>query len=183
VRVDALTSGIDFAPTVADLCGFDPSPLYRGRSYLPLLEGSPEQLHDIVFAEKSYHDIYDPMRAARSATHKLILNYVPSAEAISVPLDIKVGGSFKDWKRITSKAPRPAVEFYDLVADPNETTNLATSASPPPELEAMKTALLDQMERTGDPILHGPVPAPATARVDNARQFPHLKGRGWWPWS
>jgi arylsulfatase A-like enzyme len=184
-RVEALTSGIDFAPTVAAFCGFDAMPSYQGQSYLDQLEGTPDPSRDrdLVFAEKSYHDVYDPIRAVRSATHKLILNYVPTPEATSVPLDIKMGGSFKDWNRHASKTPRPAVEFYDLRTDPNETTNLATNESPPPEMEAMKVALLDLMERTGDPILHGPVPAPATARVDNARLFPHLKGRGRWPWS
>ena len=57
-------------------------------------------------------------------------------------------------------------ELYDLVFDPAEQCNLATSASSLPALNEMRGRLDAWMKRTHDPLLSGPVPAPPGAKVN-----------------
>jgi hypothetical protein len=62
---------------------------------------------------------------------------------------------------------RPAEELYDLSADPYETTNLAESPEAAEIRGDLAYHLEEWMSDTGDPLLHGDVPGPPHARVDD----------------
>jgi hypothetical protein len=58
-------------------------------------------------------------------------------------------------------------QLYDLIFDPNEAHNLVGD----PSMEAVRDYMRDRLERwmraTDDPLLHGPVPAPPGALVND----------------
>ena len=69
-------------------------------------------------------------------------------------------------------APRaqtlPREQLYDLIFDPTEHQNLASNPSSSQILDEMRGRLDGWMQRTSDPLLKGPVPAPAGAKVNPA---------------
>ncbi len=177
-RVKALVSSIDFAPTVCDLCGVLPLKQFIGKSYVHLLKkSSGAETREYLFAEKTYHDIYDPIRAVRSNNFKYIRNYESLTPGGTVSGDIKKSPSFYAWVQTIPNEPKPREELYDLIRDPLEQTNLAVQIPSHPMLARLQDVLDKFLAETGDPILKGPYPAPANASVDNADSFPHLKGR------
>ncbi len=65
-----LVSGVDVGPTLWARAGVDAPSGVDGRDLLA--DGAPR---DLVFAEKTFHGYYDPMRAVRSQVAKLIVNF------------------------------------------------------------------------------------------------------------
>jgi arylsulfatase A-like enzyme len=132
----------------------------QGRSFLPLLCGEAYEPRDAVYAEKTYHSYYDPMRAIRTTQHKYIRNF-ESAFLVEIPGDIAQGAIFGSDTQRYHGATHPATELYDLRADPDEQQNLAgdpTYAEVERELDARLWSWMREVE---DPLLRGPVPSPA----------------------
>ncbi len=177
-RVNVLISSIDFAPKICEICGISRLEQFIGTSYARLLkEPAGVEVNEYIFAEKTYHDIYDPIRAVRSKNFKYIRNYENLTPLGTVSGDIKGSPSFNAWAKIVMKETKPREELYDLENDPLEQNNLALTNPSHPMLARMRQVLGKRLAETEDYILDGPYPAPANASVDNADAFPHLKGR------
>ncbi|HUE69012.1 MAG TPA: sulfatase [Candidatus Acidoferrum sp.] len=146
-----MVSNIDILPTLLVAAGL---PVPDGVQGTPLSDG-----RDAIFAEKTFHSYYDPMRCVRDARHKYIRNF-ESAFAVEVPADIQAGPIFRaDPSRYSRDRPS-MVELYDLEADPLEMQNLAGR----PDVAAIEEELADRlwrwMRETRDPLLDGPIPSP-----------------------
>ena len=167
---DALVSHIDIFPTICDLLQIGHPRWLQGTSLLPLLRGEVEQLHDAIFAEVTYHAAYEPMRAVRTPRWKYIRRFdhhlgpvLPNCDdSPSKDVLIKYG-----WK----ERSRPLEQLYDLIFDPNEASNVANDLSVAVVLEEMRTLLDDWMGGTNDPLLHGAVPAPHGAELNDPDQM------------
>ena len=72
-----------------------------------------------------------------------------------------------DWE----KRFRPLEQLYDLIFDPNEACNLVYDQSVGAILEELRERLEDWMRATDDPLLHGPVPAPNGAELNDPEQM------------
>jgi arylsulfatase A-like enzyme len=164
LQLDPLVSNVDFLPTLCDLLGVPAPAGAQGRSFAPLLDGRPHAPRDAVFSEMTYHDYYDPRRAIRTATRKLILNF-STAPAFMDPS--------QRWRPLSDPvvpANRAAayhgdVELYDLASDPWEQVDLADR----PEWVAVRAELLARLRRhladTRDPILDGAIASPHHRRA------------------
>jgi arylsulfatase A-like enzyme len=163
---DAMVSHVDLYPTVCELVGIEPPPWLQGKSLVPLIRGQAEQIHDEIFAEVTYHAAYEPMRAVRTAGFKYVKRFEERDSPVLPNCD---DGLSKDvWMEHGWQHSPPAAEqLYDLVFDPNEAHNLAGDPSMAEVLADMRGRLDRWMRETDDPLLHGPVPAPAGARVND----------------
>jgi N-sulfoglucosamine sulfohydrolase len=158
---DELISNVDIMPTLLELASLPLPSNLQGRSFASLLAGKPYTPNEMVFAEKTYHTYYDPMRAVRTNRWKLIANfefapwqetspdyknnaksYVEISDALDVPDDVQY---------------HPSLEFYDLENDPNEQHNLADDPAVTGTRNELIQALYGWMQRTGDPLLDGPI--------------------------
>lgn len=172
---DAMISGVDLLPTLLDACGIDHPEGLAGRSFLPLLRGEPYAPREAIFAGKTFHDSYDPVRCVRTARYK----YIRFFEAC-IFQDLRLWTV--NHRELFPRVPLRTwfEELYDLEEDPHEQRNLAED----PRCAALKgdlsRALLRQMEETDDPLLDGPVESPryraarvswAGESVRNVRQF------------
>jgi len=156
-----LISNVDFVPTVLELCGLPVPSCLHGRSFAGLLAGTPYDPNNVIFAEKTYHTYYDPMRAVRTKRWKLIANfefapwqetspdyennakcYVEVAKALNVPYGMQY---------------HPPFELYDLQNDPYEQHNLAGYPALAITRDKLTQTLYDWMKRTADPLLDGPM--------------------------
>ena len=151
---DGLVSNIDVLPSLLEAAGLAIPPGVQGSSLLANGAG-----RDAIFAEKTFHSYYDPMRCVRTRTHKYIRNF-ETAFAVEVPADIQAGAIFRADPTRYSTDRQSLVELYDLEADPLERENLAGRV----EIREVESGLRDQlwgwMRDTHDPLLQGPIPSP-----------------------
>ena len=157
-RYDALLSNVDVVPTMLDGLGFPLPANLQGRSFWPLLAGETYAPRTEIFAEKTFHTAYEPMRAVRTAAHKYIVNLELST-AVDVPADVRESPIYPLLIPELSRV-RDHVELYDLTVDPWEGRNLAGEPGLAEVEEELRQRLLRWMRETGDPILAGPVASP-----------------------
>ncbi|HEY1337461.1 MAG TPA: sulfatase [Bryobacteraceae bacterium] len=164
---DAMISQIDLYPTICDLLQMRPPAWLEGRSLLPLLRGQTQQGDEQVFAEVTYHASYEPKRAVRTDRWKYIRRYGDRTAPVLPNCDDGPSKSLwldHDWRSQTVARE----QLYDLIFDPTEHRNLAADASYTKQLDEMRGRLDAWMQRTADPLLKGPVPAPPGAKVNPA---------------
>lgn len=156
--VSALLSNVDVVPTMLEGLQLPLPGNLQGQSFWSLLTGGEYTPRTAIYAEKTFHTYYEPMRCIRTSTHKYIVNLEVST-AVDVPADVRESPVYPlvrhDFGRV-----RDQVELYDLTADPLEQTNLAGQSSVAAIEEDLRTRLLRWMRDTGDPILQGPVASP-----------------------
>jgi arylsulfatase A-like enzyme len=124
---DELFSGVDLLPTLLDVFGIDAPAEVEGVSHAadllrPTRDAAP--VREQVYAEKTYHDSFDPMRAIRTKEYSYIENYA-QRPLLVLPLDIQDSPSGKAVAPFVT-GPRPPRELYDLLEDPTESNNLLT---------------------------------------------------------
>lgn len=154
-----LISHVDLVPTLLEALGISTAPgESHGRSFWPLLQDAPYEPNETIFAEKTFHTAYEPMRGLRTATHKLIVNF-ETGPNYDVPDDVRNG---LIYPHVVGQATghRPPVEFYGLEQDPLEKENLAGRVEVAQLQAELLLRLRRWMEETADPLLGGPPPSP-----------------------
>jgi len=126
---DALVSHLDVLPTVLDALGIDRPECLHGESLLPLLDGSRDSIRETAMIDfhrfSINHDSrggFYPIRCLTDGRHKLVVNLFETDE------------------------------FYDLQADPHETTNLIDDPAYASVREELHERLLDRMDEIRDPF-------------------------------
>ena len=165
---DALVSLMDLAATWLDAAGVPVPGDMEARSLVPLLRGGGA-VREYVFAERNWHDNWDPMRCAVGTRYKLIQNYRPSVGYLP-SLDLLRSPSFAAIKEQAQRGEltgpltwylretKPRAKLYDLETDPGEWHNLAEDPAYASELRKLQRILGAWMNET-----HDFLPPPAAA--------------------
>ncbi|GIV77522.1 MAG: putative sulfatase [Litorilinea sp.] len=163
---DAMVSHIDLFPTLCELIALEPPPWLQGRSLLPVIRGEVTEIHDAIFAEVTYHAAYEPQRAIRTQRYKYIRRFGDRRRPVLPNCD---DSPSKDvWLQAGWREREVAAEqLYDLVFDPNETCNLVDEPGLQEVRSELQARLQRWMEETDDPLLHGPVPPPPGAQIND----------------
>ncbi len=162
---DAMVSHLDIFPTLCEILQIEKPSWLEGRSILPVLRGERKEINDEVFAEVNYHASYEPARAVRTLRYKYIKRF--GGRTLPVLPNCDDGPSKDLWLEYGWKQREVAQEeLYDLLFDPAEQNNLAADPKFSTALADMRSRLQRWMSRTNDPLLKGPVPAPAGAKVN-----------------
>jgi N-sulfoglucosamine sulfohydrolase len=156
-RVAGMVSTIDVVPTICDLAGIAAPDRVDGHSLRAAIDGGRGRTS--IFAEKTYHSYFDPMRCIRTDRWKLIRNFEASF-AVEVPGDVQQGAIFREDPSRYSGAAHPPVELYDLLADAHETRNLAASPDHGDILAGLGREIDAWMRDTGDPLLSAGILSP-----------------------
>jgi arylsulfatase A-like enzyme len=164
--IDAMVSHVDIYPTICDLLDIERPGWLQGNSMMPIIKGEADEINEEIYSEVTYHAAYEPMRAVRTKRWKYIRRFggryrrvLPNCDD-SVSKDVWVKNGWAD--QVLAEE-----ELYDLIFDPNETNNLAGKSSHAKTLKDMRRRMERWMESTEDPLLEGPVPAPAGASVND----------------
>lgn len=161
VTYSEMISNVDVLPTLLDLLRVPHPPNLHGRSFAGLIRGEAYRPNETIFAEKTYHIYYDPMRAIRTNRWKLIANfecapwqecaldyfnndktYVEVAKALDIP---------------SGRQCHPPFELYDLQNDPHEQQDLTHDPIHQETRDELIRSLRKWMEDTADPLLAGPM--------------------------
>jgi N-sulfoglucosamine sulfohydrolase len=156
-RREELLTNCDLLPTVLDLAGCKAPGTLDGRTFLPLLTREPYEPRASIFAEMTWHDQYNPMRAIRTTRHKYIRNF-GDRPLVFIPLDIYQAPAGQEMKGEYYGQRRPAEELYDLQTDPLEQHNLATDPAHADTLADLRAQVDDWMVETNDPLRYGDSP-------------------------
>lgn len=181
IKRNALVSGIDFAPTICELCGIAPDPQFIGQSYAYLLKenAAKDEHREYIVNETTFADIYNPIRSIRTNTYRYIRNYVDFPLIDAPPRDIKKGVGFPDWKQWVSQygwdKKRNKEELYNIKIDPNCRNNLVEDKGSLENLNLLRSFMDDHLMKTNDPIVLGFFPAPKLSVLDNQDEYPEIK--------
>lgn len=168
----------DVLPTMMDIARGAPDPSMDGRSFLPLLLGQDEVIHDYVYGVRTNQNIINahvfPSRMIRDTRYKYIRNF----NALGV-LDKNLGAN----EAVNAFLRQGALkhkneafeELYDVVADPFEQNNIAER----PDMAKVKSRLSQQMfawmEDQGDFLEdrfgHIPIITAPTFKLDQNSQY------------
>jgi N-sulfoglucosamine sulfohydrolase len=170
LRTGAMVSWVDLLPTLIELGGGLPPASIDGRSFAAVLLGRSTESRDRIFTTHSADgkmNIY-PMRSVRTRDWKLILNLHPEFK-FTTHIDLAPrgdkpgywGGYWDSWVRagetnadaaakVKRYHHRPAIELYDLRADPHEQHNLAGDPAQGDRVKEMRAELVGWMQDQND---------------------------------
>lgn len=157
-----MISNVDILPTILEMLGAPVPTTVQGRSFYRSLKGDSSLARTSIFAEKTYHTYYDPMRAIRTERFKYIRNFEVTCR-VEVPGDVQRGAVFRSDPGRYTDVQHPQAELYDLDQDPLEMDNLIGNSEYAEVEDRLANRLSDWMAETGDPLLLGWVPSPQAA--------------------
>ncbi len=161
---DAMVEYVDVTPTFVDIAGGELAPELDGKSMVDLLEGKVQEHKQYVYGVMTTHGIINgndsyPIRSIRSRQYKLILNLnhnQPFTNACTSSREFESfrraaeSGNLHARQVVERYQHRPAIELYDVVADPLEQTNLAESPGYQQTIRELTQQLHQWMESQGD---------------------------------
>ncbi len=165
-ETDAIVQYEDVTPTLIDILGGDPVAGLDGRSFKSVLESATAEHRDVAYG--IHNNIPEgpayPMRSIRGQRYKLIWNLTPDS-AYYIKYSMNTEKADLDWptwldqaavseearKRTDRIVRKPAIEFYDLQADPDELENLAGDPAYRPMVDAYSAKLKEWMADQDDP--------------------------------
>jgi len=164
-RAEAMVQWIDLLPTLIDAGGGAAPEGLDGRSFFPVLRGEAATHREAIFTTHSGDalNVY-PIRAVRTADRKFIANLHPEfvhTTFIDKALAQDGGRYWISWFEKAKRDPaaaatvnryhrRPAVELYDLRADPFEQHNLAADPAHARRVKEMSDQLAGWMREQDD---------------------------------
>jgi len=160
-RFAEMISNIDILPTLLDAAGAAVPDRIQGRTFLPLLTGGQYRRRDVIFAEQTFHEHYEPVRGLRTARYKYF-RYFDQGGTFDIPSDMRLNRMYTDNVRqiVQSPSHREMENLFDLNADPLERVNLAGRPAHQDVRAELSHRLAEWMRETDDPLLLGPVPSP-----------------------
>ena len=154
-REAGATSGAEFwLPTIRELAGLPIPKTVQGVSLAPVLRDPAAEVRSYVVAEQNRHDYTVCQRALRTKTLEYVRNFYPDLPE-TPPADTVRSRPFQIMERLRDAGgltplqmncfirPRPPEELYDVVADPDQSRNLAEM----PDRRAMLRTLSGMLDR------------------------------------
>ena len=111
-----------------------------------------------IFAEKTYHDLFDPIRCIRNKNYKFIINF-DSDKIIRVPGDAMMGATYKSMLDQLINV-RERYELYDIKKDKFEKKNLAKNKKYKKIRQDLLQKTSNWMKSTKDPLLSNQIKSP-----------------------
>jgi arylsulfatase A-like enzyme len=163
---DSLISQIDIYPTVCEVLGIERPAWLQGTSIMPVVREEAEEVNDAIYAEVTYHAAYEPQRAIRTREWLYVERFGERDLPVLPNCDDGESRDFllgQGWgERRVDRA-----QLYDNTFDPMQRRNLASDDAYASVAADLRSRLRDWMERTGDPLLDGPVPLPVGASTND----------------
>jgi N-sulfoglucosamine sulfohydrolase len=159
---EELMSHVDVLPTLLDLIGIANPGNLQGVSFADFLKGKstdkPRREIHAQFTPAMFRD--NESRCIRTERYKLT-RYFQAGRCMTFPIDVDpVRFSQHTERAATTGKPRPFVQLFDIVEDPDELHNIAAQNENAGIVKELSKKLYTWMQTVGDPILKGAVQSP-----------------------
>ncbi|ELY60994.1 sulfatase family protein [Natronococcus jeotgali] len=170
-RYDELVSNVDVLPTILELAGVDVPDGLAGRSFAALVadEYGTYDERDRIFAEMTWHDTYNPIRAIRTGRYKYVRRFWP-LPTVYLPADVFASESGREVREAVATPARQYEELYDLRDAPQEDDNVVYEPRYRDVRLDLSERLHEWMVATDDPLLDGPV---VPGDYEEIQSWPH----------
>jgi len=157
-----LISHVDVLPTILDLIGIAKPSNLQGVSFADFLEGKskvkPRQEIYAQFTPAMFRD--NESRCVRTDHYKLI-RYFQAGRCLKFPIDVDpVRFSQHTERAANTGIPRPFVQLFDIVNDPDELHDIGSKKENASLVKDLSQKLYTWMKAVEDPILKEPVRSP-----------------------
>ncbi|MBT4692109.1 MAG: sulfatase [Planctomycetaceae bacterium] len=165
-QTDALVQYVDVVPTLLELCGIQIPADLDGRSFANVALGRKDKHQRYVYGVHTTRGIIQgstsyPIRSVRTRQFKLILNLNHTVAFQNIVTRGDGNPAWASWVKaaqtdlfaktlVDGYMHRPAVEFYNVVTDPLERTNLAELPQHQKEIARLSKVLANWMQQQGD---------------------------------
>ena len=145
---EPMVAHLDLYPTICDILGKKAEHKLEGKSLVPLASKEVESLHEVTFAQQTYHGPLEPLRSVRSERYKYIRRHLPAGpqmrhdEPATPPMET---AGWYDQDVGTE-------ELFDLYLDPMEACNRAHDPAYAEIKAELSTELNAWMIETNDPF-------------------------------
>ena len=160
----ALINWTNIRPTIQDWCGVPIPDDLPAQSLLPILDQPNIDGWDETYYSHCFHEVmdYNPYRVLRGRRYKFARHLAAGLEApfptdlfrsttwSAISDDNTAQMGLRETRHLTQRAPE---ELYDIIADPQETTNRIDDPALQEVAKQMRQTLLDFRRRTQDPWL------------------------------
>ncbi len=160
----AMVEYIDVLPTFLEIAGAPRTADLDGRSFLPVLRGEAKAHKEFVFAQYTNRGVNNGsdhygIRSVRSERYKYIWNFTPDDPYANASMNNE---TYRSWTRAAAAGDATAktaiarylhrgeIEFYDVIADPEEFNNLAADPKLADERTRHRAQLDAWMKAQGD---------------------------------
>ena len=160
-KSDRLVSFVDLAPTLLSIIGVQPPTWMQGHAFAGKFQTAPQPF---VFGFRGRMDErYDCVRSVTDGRYVYLRNYMPHLSQAQHVAYQFVTPTTQVWRRLFDEgkaspaqsvfwqAPKAPEELYDLLSDPDEVVNLASSAAHAGTLARMRKAQEDLALRASCP--------------------------------
>jgi arylsulfatase A-like enzyme len=157
---EAPVSSLDLTPTILGLAGITAPKYMHGKAFAGIARATPRTY---AFSNRNRMDeAIDFVRSVTDGRYRYTRNYMPHLPyGQHVFFQWTVVASTREWERVYRSGrcnevqsrfwrPKPAEEFYDVRADPDEVHNLIDEAAYQNRIEQMRKAVDDHMIATND---------------------------------
>ena len=157
-----LISHVDVLPTVLDLIGVRKPTNLQGISFADFLQGkSTEKPRREIYAQFTPAMFRDNESRCIRTEHYKLTRYFHAGRCMKFPIDVDPVRFAQHTERAaTTGQPRPFVQLFDIVNDPDERHDIAGKKENAAIVEALSKKLYAWMETVDDPILKGAVQSP-----------------------
>jgi arylsulfatase A-like enzyme len=151
-----MISNVDLLPILIDLVGGEIPKGIMGKSFKPYLADLNFQFREEIYTEKTFHDVYDPIRSIRTNEYKYIFNF-EKIDTLYRINDFLARDPLGEYMKKVINISRSEEELYNLKKDPTELNNLAYDPGYLDVRSELKDNLFNWMKKTEDPILKGKI--------------------------
>ena len=160
-----VVAGVDLLPTLLEIAAAPSPEGLDGRSFMALLRGEKQAGRDMVFKEHNENagGSRDPMRAVQTRQFLYVFNAWSNGERVmatattGTPTCRRMKQLARTDAALAARLDlyehRVVEELYDVEHDPDCLHNLVASTQHAAELDRLRGAMADWMERTEDPLL------------------------------
>jgi arylsulfatase A-like enzyme len=164
--IDSLVSQIDLYPTLCDVLAIPRPAWLTGRSLMPIISGTRDEVNEEIFAEVTFHAAYEPQRVIRTQEWTYIRRFGNRRLPVLPNCDDGESRQYlfdHGW----DQQPLAPEQLYHNILDPVQGTNRFDDASVTPVRRDLRHRLEQWMAATGDPLLNGDVPPPPGVLIND----------------
>ncbi|MCG8700541.1 MAG: sulfatase [Bacteroidales bacterium] len=159
-RTDRLISFVDIAPTILSLANIEIPGHIQGKAFLGNKQTTEREY--IFGSGDRFDKCYDRVRCIRNKKYMLVKNYYPNQPRYldikyrkKIPmmpefLRMKDEGALNETQMLWFNPTKPAIEFYNVNADPEQVNDLSNNPEYKDEIKSMLAKLEQWQEKIQD---------------------------------